>query len=69
LTSLSENALQTMAMRVGRDAADLCKVTGGNPFFVTEALAVADHEVPATVRDAVLARISRLSGPGRGEPG
>ena len=61
LPSLSEGAVQTMALRVGRQAADLCKVTGGNPFFVTEALAVAAHEVPATVRDAVLARISRLS--------
>jgi len=61
LPSLSESAVQTMALRVGREATDLCKVTGGNPFFVTEALAVADHEVPATVRDAVLARISRLS--------
>jgi DNA-binding CsgD family transcriptional regulator/tetratricopeptide (TPR) repeat protein len=61
LPSLSDSAVQTMALRVGRESADLCKVTGGNPFFVTEALAVADHEVPATVRDAVLARISRLS--------
>jgi predicted ATPase/DNA-binding CsgD family transcriptional regulator len=61
LPSLSESAVQIMAQRVGREAADLCKVTGGNPFFVTEALAVAAHEVPATVRDAVLARISRLS--------
>ena len=61
LPSLSETAVQTMANRVGRVAGDSCKVTGGNPFFVTEALAVAVHEVPATVRDAVLARISRLS--------
>ena len=61
LPSLSEGAVRAMALRVGRNAADLSRVTGGNPFFVTEALAVADHEVPATVRDAVLARISRLS--------
>jgi predicted ATPase/DNA-binding CsgD family transcriptional regulator len=61
LPSLSEKAVQAMALLVGREAADLCQVTGGNPFFVTEALAVAAHEVPATVRDAVLARISRLS--------
>jgi DNA-binding CsgD family transcriptional regulator len=61
LPSLSESAVKTMARRVGRQAADLSKVTGGNPFFVTEALAAPDHEVPATVRDAVLARISRLS--------
>jgi DNA-binding CsgD family transcriptional regulator/tetratricopeptide (TPR) repeat protein len=46
---------------VGRNAKGLREVTGGNPFFVTEALAVADQIVPATVRDAVLARISRLS--------
>jgi DNA-binding CsgD family transcriptional regulator/tetratricopeptide (TPR) repeat protein len=61
LPSLSEGAVQTMARRLGKEAAELCRVTGGNPFFVTEALAVAAHEVPATVRDAVLARISRLS--------
>ncbi|HEY2780581.1 MAG TPA: AAA family ATPase [Steroidobacteraceae bacterium] len=65
LPSLSDTAVETMAQRVGREAAELCRVTGGNPFFVTEALAVADHEVPATVRDAVLARISRLSGEAR----
>lgn len=35
--------------------------TGGNPFFVTEALAAGDEEkIPATVRDAVLARAARL---------
>jgi DNA-binding CsgD family transcriptional regulator/tetratricopeptide (TPR) repeat protein len=61
LPSLTEAAVKTMAQRVGRTAAGLSRVTGGNPFFVTEALAVPDHEVPATVRDAVLARISRLS--------
>ena len=61
LPSLSDSAVQAMALRVGRESADLCRITGGNPFFVTEVLAVAHHEVPATVRDAVLARISRLS--------
>ncbi len=35
--------------------------TGGNPFYVTEVLAVGRDEVPATVRDAVLARTSLLS--------
>lgn len=34
--------------------------TGGNPFFVTEALAAGRSEIPATVRDAVLARVARL---------
>ena len=42
------------------DAARLHLLTGGNPFFVTELLASAGEDVPASVRDAVLARISRL---------
>jgi len=37
--------------------------TGGNAFFVTEVLATADTAVPTTIRDAVLARVARLSGP------
>lgn len=39
---------------------ELHRITGGNPFFVTEVLASADRRVPATVRDAVLARAGRL---------
>jgi DNA-binding CsgD family transcriptional regulator/tetratricopeptide (TPR) repeat protein len=39
--------------------------TGGNPFYVTEVLAAGAEQVPATVRDAVLARVSRLSLAGR----
>jgi DNA-binding CsgD family transcriptional regulator/Tfp pilus assembly protein PilF len=39
--------------------------TGGNPFYVTEVLAAGSERVPATVRDAVLARVSRLSRTGR----
>ena len=39
--------------------------TGGNPFYVTEVLAAGAEQVPATVRDAVLARVSRLSQAGR----
>ena len=47
------------------DVARLHEVTGGNPFFVTEVLAAGGSEVPATVRDAVLARIGRLTPPAR----
>lgn len=43
------------------DADRVFDVTGGNPFFVTEILAVPAGTVPPTVSDAVLARISRLS--------
>lgn len=35
--------------------------TGGNPFYVTEVLAAGTDRLPATVRDAVLARATRLS--------
>ncbi|GHI10071.1 hypothetical protein AQI88_41670 [Streptomyces cellostaticus] len=43
-----------------RDAADLHARTGGNPFFVTEALAEPGRRLPETVRDAVLARAAAL---------
>ena len=44
----------------GVDADALYRQTSGNPFFVTEALAVGGEGVPETVRDAVLARAARL---------
>jgi DNA-binding CsgD family transcriptional regulator len=48
------------------DADALFAATGGNPFLVTEALAAAGGpRVPATVRDAVLARAVRLGGAAR----
>ena len=45
----------------GIDVAGLHARTGGNAFHVTEVLAAGGDDVPITVRDAVLARISRLS--------
>lgn len=45
------------------EAERLHAVTGGNAFFVTEALSASTESVPATVRDAVLARVSRLDRP------
>ena len=47
------------------DADALFQLTGGNPFYVTEVVAAGSGPVPATVRDAVLARVSRLSRAGR----
>jgi DNA-binding CsgD family transcriptional regulator/tetratricopeptide (TPR) repeat protein len=43
------------------DPATLHRSTGGNPFFVTELLALGDDSLPGTVRDAVLARAARVS--------
>ena len=62
---LSQAAVARLAEPAGRDAASLYAVTGGNPFFVTEALAAPGQRVPATVRDAVVARAARLSGGAR----
>jgi len=39
--------------------------TGGNPFFIREVMASGGMDVPATVRDAVMARASRLSAAAR----
>lgn len=61
LPPLSACAVAHLARAAGRPANGLYDLTGGNPFFVTEALAVANDTVPATVRDAVIARMARLS--------
>src|ERR1700723_33553 len=61
LSPLSEPAVARLAREAGRSSQDLHSITGGNPFFVTEALAGVTDTVPVTVRDAVLARAARLS--------
>jgi DNA-binding CsgD family transcriptional regulator/tetratricopeptide (TPR) repeat protein len=53
---LSRDAVASMG-----GASDVYDVTGGNAFYVTEVLACGDHEVPSSVRDAVLARARALS--------
>lgn len=60
LEPLSPQAVAELARPYGVDAADLYAKTAGNPFFVTEALAGGSGAVPATIRDAVLARAARL---------
>jgi DNA-binding CsgD family transcriptional regulator/tetratricopeptide (TPR) repeat protein len=61
LAPLSRAAVEELAKESGRDAALLYQVTGGNPFFVREALASPGEQVPETVRDAVIARLVRCS--------
>jgi tetratricopeptide (TPR) repeat protein len=58
---LSPAAVALLAQPAGVDPEELFRKTSGNPFFVTEALAAGEQEIPNTVRDAVLARVSRLS--------
>ncbi len=57
LFALSESGVMALAQQSNRSAVGLYAATGGNPFFVTQAL-LADG-LPATVRDAVLARATR----------
>ncbi|HSK35474.1 MAG TPA: AAA family ATPase [Actinomycetota bacterium] len=65
LRPLSAGAVGELAGGHGADAAAVLAATAGNPFFVTEVLANPGVEVPATVRDAVLARLAGLSEPTR----
>jgi DNA-binding CsgD family transcriptional regulator/tetratricopeptide (TPR) repeat protein len=60
LSPLSRAAVQSLAAGTGRDAAAVHALTRGNPFFVTETLAAPRDEVPASVKDAVLARLRGL---------
>ncbi len=67
LSPLTADAVATLVAEHRRghpeqtlDPRHLHRVTGGNAFFVTEALSAEADRVPPTVRDAVLARVARL---------
>jgi len=62
---LSREATMRLAQGSSTDVDDLYRKTGGNPFFITEALGTQGQEVPPTVRDAVLARVVRRTGEAR----
>jgi DNA-binding CsgD family transcriptional regulator len=63
LPPLSVSGVRQLLVAAGSDldADAIFQRTAGNPFYVTEVLAAGTDRVPATVRDAVLARVSRLS--------
>lgn len=65
LPPLSAEAVTTLAKDSDVDPIELHRLTGGNPFFVTEVLAAGAKGIPPTVRDAVAARASRLTPNGR----
>ncbi len=60
LESLSVTAVRDLGGFDDDEAAEVHRITGGNPFFVTEVVAAGDDAVPTTVRDAVLGRIAVL---------
>lgn len=61
LEPLTEGAVARLARVAGRAAERVHAQTGGNPFYVTELLATPYGSIPATVREATLARAVRLS--------
>ncbi|BCY13765.1 AAA family ATPase [Actinoplanes sp. L3-i22] len=66
LSRLSADAVRTLVGVGGLDPERVFSVTDGNPFFVTEVLGAGDAEgVPATVTEAVHARLQALDQPSR----
>jgi predicted ATPase len=60
LRSLSAEAVAQLATGSAVDSTELYRRTSGNPFYVREVLEVEGDAIPATIRDAVLARVARL---------
>lgn len=68
LRPLSEAAVAELSAGTGTNAAALHRLTGGNPFYVTEVLAAgpdAREALPRSVSEAVWGRLARLSNSGR----
>jgi DNA-binding CsgD family transcriptional regulator/tetratricopeptide (TPR) repeat protein len=65
LPPLSEEAVRALVGQRDVDAAELCRVTCGNPFLVCEAIEAGWPVIPPTVRDVVGARLARSSAPVR----
>jgi len=61
LSHLSVDAVASLIEDDAFDADDIIALTGGNPLFVTEVLASGTTTVPSSIKDAVLARASKLS--------
>jgi DNA-binding CsgD family transcriptional regulator/tetratricopeptide (TPR) repeat protein len=65
LPPLSDDAVRELVGQRDIDAAELCRVTNGNPFLVCEAIEAGWPTIPPTVTDVVSARLARSSMPVR----
>jgi hypothetical protein len=61
LPTLSAAGVATLAQSTAIDPTELHRLTGGNPFFVSEVLEAGNDALPPSIRDAVLARTRTLS--------
>ncbi len=60
LEGLSRDAVSELVADSGLDAERIYDMTSGNPFLTTEIAATGSDDVPASVRESALARLSRL---------
>ena len=60
LPPLTEAGVRRLAAGTSYSPQELHRLTGGNPFFVVEVLCEPGTEIPASARDAVLARTAAL---------
>lgn len=65
LPTLSPEAVRLLVGDLGLDAAQVHKLTGGNPYFVTELATGGRAGLARTARDAVLSRVATLSADAR----
>ena len=69
LDRLSRSGVAALAEKSALAAAELYRLTGGNPFLVAEIVQSGFTDVPPSVRDVAMARIARLSGAARAAVG
>jgi len=60
LPPLTPAAVGQLVAGTPLDAAEVHALTGGNPYFVAEVVSAGEATLPASARDAVLARVSTL---------
>ncbi|HEX6877570.1 MAG TPA: AAA family ATPase, partial [Nocardioidaceae bacterium] len=60
LAPLSRSAVDALAGTVAASGTELHRLTGGNPFLVSEVLRGGLGGIPPSARDAVLARVAQL---------
>jgi DNA-binding NarL/FixJ family response regulator/tetratricopeptide (TPR) repeat protein len=65
LPPLTPDGVRRLAEGTAYAPDELYELTAGNPFFVTEVVSDGGAQIPASARDAVLARAARLSAAAR----